>query len=136
MGILKDLYLSLYLLSFRAAQSRGRGKIYSAVAGISLVDCFFVLSLLVQIGIATGHPLDGNRWMSAICLIVPISIANFYFLGSRGVGAAFESKFKCFGKAKQRGLLVASASIVVAVVVFFLISAREYQQAFHIVPPS
>src|SRR6185437_8506095 len=117
MGILKDLYLSLYLLSFRAAQSRGRRKIYSAVAGISLVDCFFVLSLLVQIGIATGHPLDGNRWMSAICLIVPISIANFYFLGSRGVGAA-------------------SASIVVAVVVFFLISAREYQQAFHIVPPS
>lgn len=131
MRLLKELYLSTFVLFFRISRWRGNMKARSAALGLTLVDGILVMSFGASIAVVTHQVIEVNRWIVGIAVIVLYSL-NDYFLVDQGRGIAFEERFRGFRAGKRTLLYLAASGIVLATGIALYFSAAAYHQTFNL----
>jgi|SRR5580700_80088 hypothetical protein len=129
--LLKELYLSTFVLLFYISRWKGRMKATSATIGLSAGLLVFVLTLWTWFQLAIHQHVDLGRWTIGGAAVA-LSATNAYFLDIRGTGPAFERQFRGFPRRKKIVLLLAAGAIFVGNFVWVFLTAPIYQQAFGI----
>jgi hypothetical protein len=120
--LLKELYLSTFVLLFYFSRWKGRMKATSATIGLSAGLLVFVLTLWTWFQLAIHQHVDLGRWTIGGAAVA-LSATNAYFLDIRGTG---------FPRRKKIVLLLAAGAIFVGNFVWVFLTAPIYQQAFGI----
>jgi len=129
---LKELYLALFVLSYRLSRWRDERKVGSAIVGISLVQFIFAISLGSWIAIATGYRSDLLLWLYMAVFAAIFGANSLYFRGNNR-GIAFEKRFDQFSAGKRLALGFVAIGMLAGTVVFFYFSSAAFDRAFHIV---
>jgi hypothetical protein len=131
MHLLKELYLSVFLLFFRITLWKGRMKASMAAICVSVVEGLLALTLWTWVQTITHLDFEPSRWIILFFFLL-IAGPGDYFLVVRGHGEAFDKQFQHFGKSKRIALYVAATCVVALTGIAFYLSATAFHRAFNI----
>src|SRR6201985_1987045 len=129
MRLLKEAYLSLFVLFFQISRWKGRMKACSASICVSVIEGLLVLTLWGWIQTATHHYVELSSW-SVVAAAIAIGGPTDYFLVVRNHGVAFEKQFRSFGKSKRIAMYLAAIGVIIVTGIAFYLSVAAYHQAF------
>jgi len=132
--LLKELYLSIFVLFFYISRWKGRMRASSAAAGVSMAELLVAFTAWSWFEVAVHHRINLNRWIVGICSFLIFAHAD-YVLVVGGRGETYEKQFRHFGKGKQIALTVSAIGIMLVIGITYFLSVHVYHQMFHISPP-
>jgi len=131
MRLLKEVHLSIFVLFYRMSRWTSNMKAYSAVAGVSIVECVLAISFATLAQLITGYRFEWNRLVAGIA-ILSLFLVNSHFLADRGSGIVFEKEFRNFTTAKRTILYLAAIGIVLMSGTTLYFSVTAYHRTFGI----
>jgi hypothetical protein len=128
LGFLRDLYFTGFTIFYRVGGADWTSGINSGkgVAGVTLVQSAFLLSILCWIDMLIGTKLPPPKWTVLIAFLV-LCVANHYPLVSCGHGTRFEREFTGLQSPKKAVLVVGFVLVLLSALASFVFSARVHR---------
>jgi len=125
MSVLREAYYTAFVVFFRAGShdwtrpvNLGKG-----VAAVTLVQSFFVVSLLSWCDIVAGTRIVYPKYiLGFVALYFGLYVGNRYLLGTCGSGVTFEHEWDRLPKQKRLFLVITSSVIMVLMMFSFVLS--------------
>src|SRR5581483_3287177 len=121
MSVIREIYLTLYLLGQRYANHRGQDGFFNSLAG-----AFLLYSVVIWFEIGTGKRI--NEFWPAVIFFFLIDGLNFRYLNETGAAAAFEKEFDQFPRRKRRILIASAISAFAAIFTILVITGLFYRR--------
>jgi cytochrome c biogenesis factor len=131
MRVLKELYLSIFVMFYRMSRWRGSMKARTAASGLTIVEGFFATGIGLWVAAPKHQFIRTSGWIVAFALVL-LYLLNDYLLVDQGRGIAFEQEFRGFPLVKRTLLYVVAVGIALSSVAVIFVSIISYRDAFHV----
>jgi hypothetical protein len=124
----KDIYLTAFTIIFRISRSKKTSyRAGAAICAVTVIESLFLVAVAGSIGVSLGQKLNFSRVVTVVAFIM-LGLINQYLLFVRGYGTEFEREFDALEKSRRVALCVSCALAVIAMIVFFILSAITYRR--------